>query len=328
MITAYVLSGGGSLGAVQVGMLQALAERGAHPDLLIGTSAGAINAAYVAGHGTSGSSLEVLAEVWKGLRRRDIFPVAPFRHLLALAGSRPSMCSNRNLRRLIEAHLPYRNLEDAAIPVHIVTTDLLSGKEVPLSTGDAASAVLASAAIPGVFPPVERDGRILVDGGVADNAALSQAVALGADEIYVLPTGFACALTRPPSSALAAAMQALTLLIEQRLIIEVAQFGGHAQLKVLPPLCPLAGPRRTSAMPLSSSGEPGGPPVAGSTPADRRCPPRRDSSPSTTTRYTPNRRMTHGAPIPTGVPCWRPLDEGGSRHGSDRAHRARHFRSK
>jgi len=240
MTTAFVLSGGGSLGAVQVGMLQALAEREVRPDLLIGTSAGAINAVYVAAHGTGREALDTLADRWRGLRRQDVFPFDPLRHLLALAGSRPSLCSNRNLRRLIEAHLPYRNLEDADIPVHIVTTNLLSGEEVILSTGDALSAVLASAAIPGVLPAVERDGLTLVDGGVADNAAVSQAVALGADEIYVLPTGFACALERPPNSALASAVQALTLLIEQRLVMDVTHLARHARIKVLPPLCPLA----------------------------------------------------------------------------------------
>jgi NTE family protein len=240
MTTAFVLSGGGSLGAVQVGMLEALAERDVRPDLLIGTSAGAINAAYVAGHGTGRQALEDLATTWRELRRQDVFPFDPVRHLLALAGSRPSLCSNHNLRNLIEKHLPYRNLEDAAIPVHIVTTNLLSGHEVLLSTGDAASAVLASASIPGVLPAVQREGLTLVDGGVANNAALSQAVALGADEVYVLPTGFACALQQPPTSAVATAVQALTLLIEQRLVIDVAQFAGDAQIKVLPPLCPLA----------------------------------------------------------------------------------------
>jgi NTE family protein len=238
--TAFVLSGGGSLGAVQVGMLQVLAERDVRPDLLIGTSAGAINAAYVAGHGAGRRALEDLATTWRGLRRQHVFPFDPVRHLLALAGSRPSLCSNHQLCRLIDHHLPYRNLEDAAIPVHIVTTNLLSGHEVLLSTGNAVSAVLASAAIPGVLPAVEREGLTLVDGGVADNAALSQAVALGADDIYVLPAGFACALQDAPTSAVATAVQALTLLIEQRLISDVAHFAGHARIKVLPPLCPLA----------------------------------------------------------------------------------------
>jgi predicted acylesterase/phospholipase RssA len=99
-----------------------------------------------------------------------------------------------------------------------VTTNVLSGAKVLLSTGDAVRADLASAAIPGVLPAVEREGLTLVDGGVADNAALSQAVALGAREIYVLPAGFTCARQRPPISARAAAVQAITLLIEQRLV--------------------------------------------------------------------------------------------------------------
>jgi NTE family protein len=171
--------------------------------------------------------------------------------LLALSGARPSLCSNHNLRRLIETLLPYRNLEDASIPVHIVTTNLRSGEEVALSSGDAVSAVLASAAIPGVLPPIEREGLTLVDGGVADNAALSQAVSVGAEEIYVLPAGFACALKRPPASALGIAVQALTLLIEQRLVIEVAQFSRHAGIKVIPPLCPLT----VSSVDFSHAGE-------------------------------------------------------------------------
>ncbi len=240
MTTALVLSGGGSLGAVQVGMLQALAERGVRPDLIVGTSAGAVNAAFVAGYGLDPTALDILADTWCGLRRRMVFPFDPLRHLLALSGVRPSLCSNAPLRRLIESHLPYRDLEDAFVPVHIVTTDLHSGEEVLLSSGDAVTAVLASAAIPGVLPPVERGGLILVDGGVADNAALSQAAALGADEIFVLPAGFACALERPPTSALAVAVQALTLLIEQRLILEVAQFADHKTVRVIPPLCPLS----------------------------------------------------------------------------------------
>ena len=110
MTIAFVLSGGGSLGAVQVGMLQALAERDVHPDLLIGTSVGAINAAYVAGHGTGTKALDELAAIWRGLRRQEVFPVNPLRHLLAVTGARPSLCSNRGLRHLLETHLTYRNL--------------------------------------------------------------------------------------------------------------------------------------------------------------------------------------------------------------------------
>jgi NTE family protein len=77
MTTAFVLSGGGSLGAVQVGMLQELAARGIRPDLLVGTSAGALNAAYVAGHGAEPAALDRLAAIWRALRRRDVFPLSP-----------------------------------------------------------------------------------------------------------------------------------------------------------------------------------------------------------------------------------------------------------
>jgi NTE family protein len=239
MTTAFVLSGGGSLGAVQVGMLQALTERGVSPDLLVGTSAGAINAAFVAGHGTGRAPLQRLAELWAGLRRGDVFPVSPGRHLLALTGTRESFFSADGLSRLISRHLPYRLLEDAPIPVHVVATDLLTGEEVLLSTGDAVSAVLASTAIPGLLPAVHRDGLVLVDGGLANNAAISQAVRLGAERIFVLPAGVACALSSPLASPFAAALHALSFLTQQRLISDVASYAASAQLHVLPPLCPL-----------------------------------------------------------------------------------------
>src|SRR5689334_14108637 len=145
MTTAFVLSGGGSLGAVQVGMLGALAERGIAPDLLVGASAGALNAAFVADRGFTTDALDELAGVWRRLRRQDVFPISPHRQLLALAGARSSLCAPDALRGLIDRHLRMRRLDDAAIPVHVVATDVLSGAEVLLSTGDARDAVLASA---------------------------------------------------------------------------------------------------------------------------------------------------------------------------------------
>lgn len=251
MTTAFVLSGGGSLGAVQVGMLLALAERGVQPDLLVGTSAGALNAAFVAGHGASVPTIERLADVWRGLRRSDVFPLSAARTVGAVAGAVPSLCSSEPLQRLTQRHLPFERLEDARIPVHLVATDVRSGEEVLLSSGPAAPAVLASAAIPAVFPAVAIGDRHLVDGGIADNCAVSQAVDLGADRVYVLPGGYACALDRPPTTALASALQALTLLIEQRLILDVAHAADLVDLHVLPPLCPM----RTSSIDFRHGGE-------------------------------------------------------------------------
>lgn len=106
MTTAFVLSGGGSLGAVQVGMLRALAERGITPDLLVGTSAGALNAAFVAAHGTFPASLDQLAATWASLRRDDVFPPRAPQMMLALAGARAALCTDSGLERLVRRHVP------------------------------------------------------------------------------------------------------------------------------------------------------------------------------------------------------------------------------
>lgn len=240
MTRAFVLTGGGNLGAVQVGMLDALHEQGIVPDLLVGTSVGALNAVYVAGRGLSAETVEELTRLWVGLRRRDVFRFDPVRQVLALTGRRPSLCTDDGLRRLIAGALPYRDLEDAAVPVHVTATNILTGEDVCLSRGDAVTAVLASAAIPAIFPPVEIGGLVLCDGGVSDQAGISRAVQLGADEVWVLPTGYACALPRPPAGALASALHAVSLLSHQRLLHEVALFAGQVELHVVPPLCPVS----------------------------------------------------------------------------------------
>lgn len=238
MTRAFVLAGGGNLAAGQVGMLAALTERGIAPDLLVGTSAGALNAAFFAGRTASAETVDELGRLWLDTRRGDVFPIDPVRQLLALGGLRPSLCSAGGLRRLVEAALPYRRLEDAMVPVHVTATNVLTGQAVCLSRGDAVTAVLASAAIPGVFPAVDVDGQPLVDGALADSGGISRAVALGADEVWVLPAGYACALTRAPASALAATLHAVALLIHQRLLVEVTELAGQVELHVLPPLCP------------------------------------------------------------------------------------------
>jgi NTE family protein len=237
--TAFVLSGGASLGAVQVGMLRALVEKGVVPDLLVGTSAGALNAAYVAGHGMSVAGVDGLAEVWAGLRSRSLFPLDPARALRALAGRDSALCSDRGLRRLLDTHLTFERLEDAPVPLVIVTTDLLTGREVSLTRGGAREAVLASCALPGVFPPVPHGDQLLVDGGLANNTAVSEAVRAGATTVYVLPSGFSCALTRPPRGPIAAAAHAIAILTHQRLVSDVALYADTVDLVVLPPPCPL-----------------------------------------------------------------------------------------
>ncbi|MGV0836540.1 patatin-like phospholipase family protein [Mycolicibacterium thermoresistibile] len=239
MTTAFVLSGGASLGAVQVGMLRGLAEAGIPPDLIVGTSVGALNGGWIASR-PDGVGVDALAEVWRSLSRSDVFPTRPILGLLGFLGRRPNLLPDDGLRRLITKHLEFTRLEDAKIPLHVVATDVLSGHDVLLSSGDAVEAITASAAIPAVFPPVQIDGRYLIDGGVVNNTPLSHAVALGADRIWVLPTGYSCALPEPPKGVLAMALHAFSLAINQRLAVDITRFEETVELRVIPQPCPIA----------------------------------------------------------------------------------------
>lgn len=237
--TAFVLAGGGSLGAVQVGMLQALEQAGIRPQLVVGASVGAINAAYYAA-APDAAGIARLQRIWLGLRSADVFPFSLLGTALCLAGRRDHLAFPHRLRTLIDAQLPYRRLQDAPLPCHVVATDALDGTEVVLSQGDAAQALLASAAIPAVFPAVTVDGRALIDGGIASNTPIAAAFALGASRVIVLPTGLPCALRAPPRGAVAIALHALNLLAMRQLLADVDRFADRCELVVVPPLCPLA----------------------------------------------------------------------------------------
>ena len=120
-----------------------------------------------------------LEGIWRGLRRRDVFPIT-WRSMAGAIAHRSSLVDPAGLRRILETHLPYRELERAAIPLHVVATDILGGGLVKLSSGPAVEAVLASCAIPGAFPPVRVGEHHLVDGAVASNTPIRVALELGA----------------------------------------------------------------------------------------------------------------------------------------------------
>jgi NTE family protein len=234
--TAFVLAGGGSLGCIQVGMLRALLAAGVRPDLLVGASVGALNACYFAGR-PDAQGVESLAEIWIGLRRQDIFPFTLSAALELLR--RPDFLIDPSaLRRLVSERLPYRLLEEAKTPVHVVASDM-QGVAVTMSRGPAAPAIMASAAVPGIFPTVEIDGVALMDGGVAANTPLSVAVGLGATRVIILPTGYACDLQGPPSGAVARGLHAVTLLIAWQLIRELERLAHDFEVYLAPALCPL-----------------------------------------------------------------------------------------
>jgi NTE family protein len=232
--TAFVLAGGASLGAMQAGMLRALYERGITPDLLVGTSAGALNAAFIASRRQTVTTAQELAEVWRGLDRHDIFPLHPRTVISGLANHGDHLVPDTAMRRLAQRHLRFEQLEQATVPVHLVAFDLLSGQEVLLSSGPALEAVLAAAAIPGVLPPVRWGERLLVDGGIVNNTPISHAIELGAERVYVLPSEDPTArgLPEPPRGALDAAVHAFQLLVGARQPADIARYATAAELIV------------------------------------------------------------------------------------------------
>lgn len=237
--TAFVFAGGGSFGAIQVGMLHALAAHSIVADMAFGSSVGAVNAAYYAGDPTI-EGIRKLEAIWRSLRRQDVFPIT-WRTLFGFIRRRDFLVTSDGLRKLIETNLLYRNLEDAKIPIHVVATDILSAETVVLSKGPACEAILASAAIPAAFAPVQWRDLFLADGAISSNTPVRVAVAQGARRLIILPTGYACARQSPPIGAVASALHALTLLIARQLISELDGLDPSIDYYVLPPLCPLGG---------------------------------------------------------------------------------------
>jgi NTE family protein len=182
-------------------MLRALLENDIRPDFVIGSSIGALNGAFAVSR-LDLFGIAAMEEMWTTIHRRDVFRISP-RHLVrGTLGSENHLFSHVSLRSLIErADIGFSRLEDAPIPLHAVATDLISGNAVVLSEGDAVEALVASAAIPGVFAPVTLRGQTLVDGGVVANLPVRQAFELGATKVFVLPAIFG-GIESVPSSAI------------------------------------------------------------------------------------------------------------------------------
>ena len=235
--TAFVLAGGGSLGAVQAGMLAELVGADIRPDIVVGVSAGAINGAFLA-HDPSLATIDRIAELWRSVTTREALGLS-WRSVFSIFGARGHLANARGLRSILERELPYRSIEDAAIALHIVAADESNGTEVLLSRGNLIDAVLASTAIPGVFAPVVISGRTLVDGAIVSATPIAAAVRLGATRIFVLPCGFTCVGKAVPRHALGRAMHAITLLGAHQLRQDFERFAQTVSLRLVPPLCPL-----------------------------------------------------------------------------------------
>lgn len=202
--TAFVLSGGGARGALQVGALRALLEYGITPDIVIGTSIGAWNGAWLARTPTL-EHIDALATAWRSLSPERILlgtelPSSTIPRATRgariitvarrLTSGAPSLYSDAGLQYVINTYLKDLTFEDLAVPLFIIATNLTSGERTIFNSGPIAPAVLASSAIPGIFPPVRCNGSVYVDGGALDNCSLETALAQGARRLFILDVGW------------------------------------------------------------------------------------------------------------------------------------------
>lgn len=199
--TAFVFSGGGARGALQVGALQALLECGVRPDMVIGTSIGAWNAAWLARSPTL-AGVRALADVWRQLHASNLFfgrtlpGWMPLRGLLLLAAvrrigrGRSSLYDGAGMRKLLADYFGDLSFGDLALPLSIIAANLTDGGRTVFQRGPLAPAVLASSAIPGIFPPVQIGDAVYADGGTVDGCSVETAVAMGARRIIILANGY------------------------------------------------------------------------------------------------------------------------------------------
>ena len=202
--TAFVFSSGGARGALQVGALRALFEHGETPDVVVGTSIGSWNGAMVARNPTP-DVIEELTRVWRGLTTTRVLldweprftQVAPaFTGAYVVAAMRrvtmgmPSLYSDAGLRHILAEHLSDARFEEMRVPFRVMASNLTTGGISIFGQGPIEMALLASAAIPGIFPPVRINGQTFVDGGALESASIDTAIALGARRIFVLDAGY------------------------------------------------------------------------------------------------------------------------------------------
>lgn len=230
---AFVLSGGGNLGAVQVGMLRALLERGIVPDLVIGCSAGALNGAVLAEEPTLGA-VERLEALWTGIDVRDVMPSGLLPPAVQMARKGVAIHDNDGLRAVVEGVLAARTFAELALPFECVATSIDEAEEHWFSDGPLVEPILASGALPAVYPPVVIDGVRYMDGAVVNDIPVSRAVEREATTAYVLHVG---SFERPrpePRRPLDVALQAYWIARRHRFRRDLAMLPPTTEAVVLP----------------------------------------------------------------------------------------------
>jgi NTE family protein len=230
--TAFVLGGGGILGAHEVGMLAALADAGIRPDLVVGTSVGAINGVFVAADPVGSASR--LESVWRSDEVRTVFRGSLFGQLGRLARSGTHVHSNVPLRRLLEQHLPVRRFDELPVPFQCVAASVERAGSAWFDHGPLIPAVLASAAVPGLLPPVRINGEHHFDGGLVHSIPVGRAVQLGAQRVFVLHVGRIEQPLTVPRRPWEVGLVAFEIARRHRFVEEMATLPDNVNVHVLP----------------------------------------------------------------------------------------------
>ena len=230
---AFVLGGGGHLGAYEVGMLRALLEAEIRPDLVLGTSVGALNGAAIAARPDL-AMIDELTRTWHNLAREPALAGSVLSRAANLVRTRTALHTNHRLRELVERTLPVHRFEDLAVPFQCVASSIERAAEHWFSTGALVDAVLASTAVPGLLPPVVIDGEHFLDGGLVNSIPIDRAVELGATEIYVLHVGRIEQPLAPPRNILQVAQVAFEIARRNRFSRNVLMLPEGVTAHVLP----------------------------------------------------------------------------------------------
>jgi NTE family protein len=232
--TAFVLGGGGLLGAVEVGMVRALLERDITPDLVLGTSVGALNGLVVASDPTPGV-VDRLLEMWGSVARDDVvYADGRWRQVRRAVKYGTHLHSPRPLRQRLEQEFGETRFEDLAVAFQCCAASIERAAEHWFHSGPVVSAVLASAAVPGLLPPARVDGEHYLDGGIVNSIPVGRAVELGADRIFVLQVGRIDRPLKPPRRPWEVARVSFEIARRHRFVREIAALPEGVEAHVLP----------------------------------------------------------------------------------------------
>lgn len=232
--TAFVLGGGGVLGAGEVGMLRALLEAQVLPDLVVGTSVGALNGAFLAADPSIETTVR-LAELWRRLSAEGgVFAGSVGQRLGTALRSRTHLHARGPLRELLDRHLPVERIEDLAVPFQCVAACIERAAEHWFSEGPLVDAVLASAAVPGLLAPVRIGDEHFVDGGLVNSIPVSRAVELGATTVWVLQVGRVEQRLTAPTRPWEVALVAFEIARRHRFATDMASLPPAVTVHVLP----------------------------------------------------------------------------------------------